>query len=169
METTSKRIVEPKTSGSVSVGQLAPDFRLRGPAGQWVSLADHRGQPVVLVFYPLAFTPICSQELPDLERAREALEALEAVVLGVSVDSWQANEVFARQIGVRFPLLSDFHREVSRAYGVLDEERFTSRRATFVLDRDGVVVHAEVAHDSESRGEVPSLERIRAVLERLRR
>ena len=113
-----------------AAGQRAPEFRLRGPAGQFVALSDSLGQQaVVLIFYPLAFTPICSHELSELEKARPRLEDLGATVMGISVDSWQANEVFARQIGVRYPLLSDFRREVSRAYGVMDEARYTSGRA----------------------------------------
>jgi peroxiredoxin len=157
-------------SAGMAVGQRAPEFRLRGPAGQFVALSDHRGQQaVVVLFYPLAFTPICAHQLPELEAARPRLEELSATVVGISVDSWQANEVFARQIGVRYPLLSDFRREVSRAWGVLDEARFTSGRALFVVDRAGTIVHAEVAGDPDDAAEVPPLDRILGVLEDLAR
>jgi len=153
-----------------AAGERAPDFRLRGPAGQFVALADYRGQQaVILLFYPLAFTPICAHQLPELEAARPRLEELGVTVIGISVDSWQANEVFARQIGVRYPLLSDFRREVCRAFGVFDEARFTSGRALFVIDRRGVVVHAEVAGDPDDASEVPPLERIVGVLEQASR
>jgi len=152
---------------AIAVGQRAPEFRLRGPAGQFVALSDHRGQQAVIVlFYPLAFTPICAHQLPELEAARPRLEELGATVIGISVDSWQANEVFARQIGVRYPLLSDFRREVSRAYGVFDEARYTSGRALFVIDRAGIVVHAEVAGDPDDPAEVPALERILRAIEK---
>ena len=155
---------------ALAVGQLAPEFRLRGPAGQFVALSDYRGeQAVILLFYPLAFTPICSHQLPELEAARPRLEEMGATVIGISVDSWQANEVFARQIGVRYPLLSDFRREVSRAYGVFDEQRHTSGRALFVIDRHGMIVHGEVAGDPDDAGEVPTLDRILRVLEDLAR
>ena len=155
---------------ALAVGQRAPEFRLRGPAGQQVALSEYRNhQAVVLLFYPLAFTPLCSHELPELEAMRPGLEALGATVIGISVDSWQANEVFARQLGVRFPLLSDFRREVSRAYGVLDENRYTSGRALFVIDRDGLVVHAEVAGDAESAAEVPGLSGVVRVIEAMAR
>lgn len=158
------------SAAALTVGQLAPEFRLRGPAGQFVSLSDYRGQQaVILLFYPLAFTPICSHQLPELEAARPRLEEMGATVIGVSVDSWQANEVFARQIGVRYPLLSDFRREVSRAYGVFDEARHTSSRALFVIDRDGRVAHAEVAGDPDDASEVPGLDRILRVLEEIAR
>ena len=155
---------------AIAVGQRAPEFRLRGPAGQFVALSDYRGQQsVIVVFYPLAFTPNCAQQLPEFEVARPRIEGLGGRTLGISVDSWQANEVFARQIGVRFPLLSDFDREVCRAYGVFDEARFTSGRALFVVDRAGNVAHAEVASDPEDASEMPSLDRITRVLERLGR
>ncbi len=150
---------------ALAVGQCAPDFRLRGPAGQFVSLAEHRGhQAVILVFYPLAFTPLCSHQLPELEERRTEIEALGGTVIGISVDSWQANEVFARQIGVRYPLVSDFHRDVSRAYGVLDEKRFTSGRAVFVIDRAGVIVHAQIAGNAEAAADVPEIDTILRVL-----
>lgn len=153
---------------ALTVGQSAPEFRLRGPAGQFVSLAEHRGhQAVVLLFFPLAFTPICSHQLPELEAQRPRIEALGATVIGISVDSWQANEVFARQLGVRYPLVSDFRREVSRAYGVLDERRFTSGRALFVIDRDGVIVHSEVAGDPEAESDVPGIAGALRALEEL--
>lgn len=155
---------------ALAVGQRAPEFRLRGPAGQFVSLSDYRGhQAVVLIFFPLAFTPICSHELPELEAARTQIEALGGTVVGISVDSWQANEAFARQIGVLYPLLSDFRREVCRAYGVLDEARFTSGRAVFVIDRGGVIVHADVAAEPESPAHVPGLPAVIRVLEELAR
>jgi peroxiredoxin len=153
---------------ALAVGQRAPDFRLRGPAGQFVSLAEHRGhQAVILVFFPLAFTALCSHQLPELEERRPEIEALGGTVIGVSVDSWQANEVFARQIGVRYPLLSDFHRDVSRAYGVLDERRFTSGRAVFIIDREGVIAHTEIAGDPEAAGEVPQIDTVLRVLREL--
>ncbi|MEO5616514.1 MAG: redoxin domain-containing protein [Candidatus Eisenbacteria bacterium] len=154
----------------LAVGQRAPEFRLRGPAGQFVALSEYRGQQVVIViFFPLAFTPICAHQLLELEAARSRLEEVGATVIGISVDSWQANEVFARQIEVRCPLLSDFHRDVSRAYGVLDEERFTSGRALFVVDRAGTIVHAEAAGDPDDPTEAPTLARILGVVEGLKR
>ena len=155
---------------AIAVGQRAPEFRLRGPAGQFVALSDYRGkQAVIVIFFPLAFTPNCAQQLPEFEEARPQIETLGGRTLGISVDSWQANEVFARQIGVRYPLLSDFDRGVCRAYGVFDEARFTSGRALFVVDRAGNVAHAEVAGDPEDASEVPSLDRITRVLGRLGR
>jgi peroxiredoxin len=152
-----------------AVGQPAPEFRLKGPAGQFVSLADYRGhQHVVLAFYPLAFTAVCSHQLPELERARPRIEALGAALLGVSVDSWQSNEIFARQLGVQYPLLSDFKREVSRAYGVLDEERFYSVRSVFVIDRDGRVAYRDISPNPGDMAQIPSVDRLIERLESLR-
>ena len=155
---------------ALRAGQRAPDFRLRGPAGQFVSLADYRGnQVVVLAFFPLAFTPICSHQLPELEEARPRLEELGGSVIAISVDSWQANEVFARQLDVKYPLLSDFRREVSKAYGVFDEERFTSGRAVFVIDREGIIVHSDAAQNPDAASEVPELLDILRRLEEMAR
>ncbi|HET7225623.1 MAG TPA: redoxin domain-containing protein [Candidatus Eisenbacteria bacterium] len=143
----------------------APPFTLKGAAGQPVSLADYRGkQNVVIAFYPLAFSPVCSHQLPELEAVRPRIEALDGVLLGVSVDSWYANEAFARRLGVGFQLLSDFFHEASRAYGVFLEARNYSARALFVVDKQGQLAHVEVTPRLD---DVPSEEAVIAVLERL--
>src|SRR4029078_53531 len=99
---------------SLEVGRVAPDFKLRGPGGQPVTLSEYRGKKnVVLVFYPLAFSPVCSNQLPALSHALAAFAALDAVVYGISVDSHHANTAFAKQLRISFPLLSDFHRRTS--------------------------------------------------------
>jgi peroxiredoxin len=153
------------TNAMLTIGQAAPELRLKGPAGQFIGLSDYRGKShVVLVFFPLAFTPVCSHQLPELERSRARLEALGATLLGVSVDSWQSNEVFARHLGIGFPLLSDFKREASRAYGVLDEDRFYSGRAVFLVDRDGQIAYSDISSNPGDMGQIPS---VAALLERL--
>jgi peroxiredoxin len=108
---------------------------------------------VVLVFYPLAFSPVCSHQLPAIQEALPRFEAQGAVVLGVSVDSWYANQAFAEKLGVTFPLLSDFFHEASLAYGVFLPERRTSGRALFVVDREGRIAWTDVA---PTTAEVPS-------------
>src|SRR5439155_2685956 len=101
-----KEIVMPATA-TLEIGQTAPDFKLKGPGGQFVSLSEYLGNKnVVLVFYPLAFSAVCSHQLPAIEKQRPKLEDLDATVLGVSIDSHFANEAFARQLGVGFSLLS---------------------------------------------------------------
>src|SRR3989442_3460368 len=99
---------------SPEIGQVAPDFRLKGPGGQFVTLSEYRGtKNVLLVFYPLAFSPVCSHQLPMIQEELHRLRALGAEVLGISVDSHYANEAFARHLVLTFPLLSDFHRRTS--------------------------------------------------------
>ncbi len=131
---------------SVEVGQQAPDFRLRGPGGQFITLAEYRGKKnVVLVFYPLDFSPVCSHQLPEIERDLPRFEQYDAQVLGISVDSHYAHEVFRRQLGLSFPLLSDLKREVSELYGVLRKEASITQRAVFVIDRQGMVRYKDVS------------------------
>jgi len=146
------------------VGQEAPEFRLRGPGGTFHTLSEHRGHsPVVLVFYPLAFSPVCSHQLPDVQSHLAAFEEAGAIVYGISVDSHHANTAFARSLGLSFPLLSDWRREASRAYGVFLPEANTSGRATFVVGRDGRLVHVDVAEDL-GPDEVPSVEQALAAV-----
>jgi len=122
-----------------------------------VSLSDYRGRKnVILAFFPLAFSPLCTHQLPTVQREGPRFDAFDAVVLGVSVDSHHANEAFARKLNLSFPLLSDWKREVSTAYGVLDLERGYSRRALFVIDKHGRVVHKDVSADSGDLELVPS-------------
>lgn len=139
------------------VGDPAPDFRLKGPGGQFVTLSEFRGRrPVVLIFYPLAFSPVCSHQLPAVQSDLERFEQLGAAVFGISVDSHWANEAFARSLGLSFPLLSDFKREAMAAYGVLLEQAGISGRALFVVDRDGRIAHAEVSASPGDIAQIPS-------------
>ena len=129
-----------------AIGQMAPDFKLKGPGGQFVTLSEYRGQqPVVLVFYPLAFSPVCSHQLPMIEKDLGRFTALGAAVLGISVDSHWANTAFARELGLSFPLLSDWTKETSAAYGLLIEASGHSGRALFVIDREGRVAWQDIS------------------------
>lgn len=148
-------------------GQMAPDFRLRGPGGAFYTLSEHLGHnPVVLVFFPLAFSPICSHQLPDLEKRSAEFENVGAVVYGISVDNYYSNAAFARSLGLSFPLLSDWKHEVSKAYGVFLPEAGFSGRATFVVGKDGRILWREVADDLDAMEQVPSPERALAALVR---
>jgi peroxiredoxin len=152
-------------TAALEVGQAAPDFRLRGPGGQLVSLSEYRGRKhVVVVFFPLAFSPTCSHQLPDIEKDLRRLEALDAVVLGVSVDNHYANEAFARSLRLSFPLLSDFDHATSLAWGVLIPEKRYSERAVFIVDKQGRIAYRDVAPTPD---EIPSSAPVLAVLERL--
>jgi peroxiredoxin len=144
---------------------MAPEFRLRGPGGQFVTLSEYRGrQHVVLAFFPLAFSPTCSHQLPMIEQAMGRFAGLGAAVLGISVDSHYANTAFAERLGLSFPLLSDFHRETSAAYGVLIESSGHSGRAVFVVDRQGRIAYRDL---SPTPREIPDQEALLRALEGL--
>jgi len=138
---------------SVTVGQVAPDFTLVSQAGEKVTLSDFRGRKVVLVFYPFAFSPLCTSEMCDLRDRRGEFDD-DTVLLGVSVDTKYALRVFAEQEGLGFDLLSDFwpHGAVAQEYGVfLPDAGGKATRATFVIDREGVVRWAIINGPGEPR------------------
>lgn len=148
-----------------AVGEIAPDFNLRGPGGSRVTLSEFRGvRPVVVAFFPLAFSPVCSHQLPALQKQLPRLRALGAEVLGVSVDSHYANTEFARRLGLDFPLLSDWDHAASEAYGVYLPQRRYSNRALFLVDRDGRVAHADVMPDPD---DIPDNDPLIQALERI--
>jgi peroxiredoxin len=123
----------------IAVGTPAPDFTLPSTAGEQVSLSALRGKRVLLAFFPAAFTGTCTAEMCEFTSDFAEYTSRNAVVLPISVDQVPSLKVFAEQEKVTVPLLSDSRREVSRAYGVLDEEKFWSRRAYVLIDENGVV------------------------------
>lgn len=128
---------------SPEIGQPAPDFTLKDQNGNDVSLSDFRGKKAVaLVFYPFTFTGVCEGELCQLRDDYSQFEQAGVQVLAVSCDSRHAQRVWAEQQGYNFPVLSDFwpHGAVARAYGVFNEELGCAIRATFVIDKNGVVI-----------------------------
>ncbi|MBG0830641.1 peroxiredoxin [Planomonospora sp. ID67723] len=137
----------------VEVGSPAPDFELRDQHGAPVRLSDHRGDRIVLVFYPLAFSGVCHGELSALRD--ELLPGLpqDVRVLTVSVDSVFVQRAWADREGYGFPMLSDFwpHGQVARTYGVFDDEKGVARRGTFVIDGEGVVRWRVVNPPSQAR------------------
>jgi peroxiredoxin len=154
------------TMTAPDVGQLAPDFKLKGSDGQFVTLSEYRGKrPVVLAFYPLAFSPVCSHQLPAIERDLRQIQGFGAEILGISVDSHYANAEFARKLQLSFPLLSDFKREASVAYGMLLDTGY-SGRALFVVGRDGRIAYRDIA---PTTAEVPSNADLLRALESLPR
>lgn len=147
------------------IGQTAPDFNLKGPGGPRVSLSEYRGdRHVLLVFYPFAFSPVCSHQLPAIQAELPRLEELGATVMGISVDSHWSNSAFARHLGLSFPLLSDWDREASKAYGVLFSPAGFSHRALFLVDRQGRLVHKSILEDLD---EIPELENVIRALKKL--
>ncbi|MFD8256912.1 peroxiredoxin [Streptomyces werraensis] len=127
---------------TIPVGAQAPDFELKDNHGAAVRLSDFRRRKnVVLLFYPFAFTGVCTGELSEIRDRLEQFAERDAEVLAVSNDSIHTLRVFGEQEDLPFPLLSDFwpHGNVSRAYGVFDEDKGCAVRGTFVIDRQGVV------------------------------
>lgn len=127
---------------TIPVGAQAPEFELKDNHGAPVRLSDFRGhRNVVLLFYPFAFTGVCTGELSEIRDRLEQFAERDAEVLAVSNDSIHTLRVFGEQEDLPFPLLSDFwpHGNVSRAYGVFDEDKGCAVRGTFVIDRQGVV------------------------------
>lgn len=137
---------------SVTIGQPAPDFTLVNQRGEQVSLESLRGRKVVLVFYPFAFSSICTDEWCDLRDRRGDFDD-DTVLLGISVDTKHALRVFAEQEGLGFDLLSDFwpHGEVAQAYDVFLPERGMATRGTFVIDREGILRWAQVNGPGDAR------------------
>ena len=128
------------------VGEMAPDFALDSTAGTKVRLSEHRDQRnVLLAFFPLAFTSTCTAEVCEFSNDFDRYAGANVAVLPISVDSVPTLKEFKAKHGIRVDMLSDFRREVSRLYGVLDEERFFARRAYVLIDRRGLVrwLHVE--------------------------
>jgi peroxiredoxin len=146
----------PPPPPSVKVGQMAPDFTANYFAmvdgkrqNKPVKLSDYKGQKnVVLAFFPAAFSPGCTSEMAKYQESSGQFNSNNTVILGMSVDSAWANQAFAEKLGVQFPILSDAKRDISRAYGVFDENAVISRRTTFVIDRQGTVQKIFMAQEA---------------------
>jgi peroxiredoxin len=122
-----------------SVGAPAPDFTLTSTSGQPVTLSGLRGRNVLLAFFPLAFTSTCTAELCAMSEDFDKFQSANTIVLPISVDSVPTLKEFKAKEKITVDLLSDFKRDVSRLYGVLNEERYFSNRAYVLIDRSGVV------------------------------
>lgn len=120
-------------------GAPAPDFTLPSTSGGSVTLSELRGRNVLLAFFPAAFTRVCTDEVCALSEDGERFSGAGAVVLPISVDNVPSLREFKVKEGLQLDLLSDLRREVSRSFGVLDEERFVAKRAYVLIDRAGVV------------------------------
>lgn len=146
---------------SVDVGSTAPDFTLPDQDRKLVTLSALRGRPVVLAFFPAAFSSTCTQELCTLRDGLIRLNQASAAVFGVSVDSFFALKAFREREKLSFPLLSDFNKEAIASYGVVNPDMIglhgIAKRAVFVLDGAGVVVYREVLEDARHE---PDYERV---------
>ena len=148
----------------IEPGAEAPDFSLPDQDGKTVSLADLKGQTSVLVFYPMDWSPICTDQLNVYQEVLGELEQKGAHLYGVSVDSAFSHKAFQQHLGISFPLLADFHPkgEVSKAYGVYIEERGHNQRALVMIGPDGTVVWS---HQSPTPLEIPGANLIFDALE----
>lgn len=144
---------------------IAPDFTLKNTEGQDVSLSDFKGKPVLLLFFPLAFSSVCTAELCGVRDNFRQYEQSDAQVLGISVDSFFALKEFKQAQELNFPLLSDFNKETAEAYGCLYDEFYgmkgVSKRAAFVVDEQGRIKYAEVL---DKASDLPDFKAIQKVL-----
>ena len=151
---------------SLQTGSAAPQFTLFNTEKKEVSLADFKGKKVILHFFPLAFTSVCTEQLCTMRDNFGYYEGLNAIVLGVSVDSLFTLGKFKEENNYQFDLLSDFNKEVSAAYGALYDDfafgmKGVSKRAAFVIDEEQKIIYAEVL---ESAGDLPNFEAIDAAV-----
>ena len=139
---------------SLDVGRPAPDFTLMNQDRQPVTLSALRGHPVVLAFFPAAFSSVCTKELCTFRDQLAALNAAKAMVLGISVDTFFTLKAFQSDQGLTFPLLSDFNKDVIRLYDVYNPDMIglkgIAKRAVFVVDGEGVIRYREVLEDARN-------------------
>lgn len=157
------------TKNHMTTGQKAPDFTLFSSDKQPVSLSDYAGKNLIVLFYPLAFTSVCTAELCEMRDNIGAYQNLNAEVVAISVDSPFTLAKFKEEQQLNFPLLSDFNKEVSAAYGSLYDTfvfgmKGVSKRSAFVIDGQGVIQYTEVL---DNAGEVPNFEKVRETLTNL--
>jgi peroxiredoxin len=153
----------------VEIGQEAPSFTLFDTDKKSISLSDYRGQNVLLLFFPLAFTSVCTAELCSVRDNIKMYEEAAAQPIGISVDSLYTLARYKDEQNLNFPLLSDFNKEVSETYGALYETfgygmKGVTKRAAFIIDGEGIVQYAEVL---ENAGLQPDFENIKQTLTRL--
>ena len=154
---------------NVEIGQEAPDFSLYNTEKNKVSLSDHRGKNVVLLFFPLAFSGGCTKELCTVRDGIETYAKLNAEIIGISVDSLFTLGRFKADSNLPFDLLSDFNKEVSANYGCLSDTfafnmRGVGKRSVFVVDKEGIVRHIEIL---DNPGDMPSFDGIEEALKSL--
>ena len=150
---------------AADVGSKAPDFTLTNQDRQPVTLGEQRGRPVVLAFFPAAFSSVCQKELCTFRDSMARLGEAKAQVFGISVDTFFTLKAFHDQQKFTFPLLSDFNKQAIRDYGVFNEDMIglkgIAKRAVFVIDKDGVVRHREVLEDARNE---PDYEKVFSAL-----
>jgi glutaredoxin-dependent peroxiredoxin len=153
----------------IITGQAAPDFTLYNSEKQKVTLSALQGQNVLLLFFPLAFTSVCTAELCTVRDNMSWYNSINATVMGISVDALHSLRKYKEDQQFSFTLLSDFNKDVSRAYGSIYEMfgynmKGVSKRSAFVIDKEGIVRYAEVLENAD---QVPDFLKINQVLETL--
>ncbi len=151
---------------SIQIGQPAPDFSLFDSEKNKVNLSDFKGKNVLLLFFPQAFTGVCTKELCSIRDDIGRYSNAAAAVLGISVDSVFTLGKFKEDQNFNFPLLSDFNKEVSRLYGAIYEDwildmKGVSKRSAFIIDKEGKMQYAEIL---ENAGDLPNFEEINKTL-----
>ncbi len=150
-----KRIVQkPEVEEPLASGTVAPGFSLMASTGDMVSLGDFVGRPVILVFFPAAWSPVCGDQLTLYNEIVPLFEEYNAQVLAISVDGVWCHRAFAENRNIRFPLLTDFHPKgvVAQAYGVYDRDKGLSQRALFVVDGEGLVYWSHISPSNVNPG-----------------
>jgi peroxiredoxin len=153
----------------LKIGDKAPDFTLFDSDKKEVKLSELRGSNVVILFFPLAFTSTCTKELCSVRDDISSYENMKAKVLAISIDTPHSLARYKEEQNLNMPLLSDFNKEVSAAYGSQYEEfvlgmRGVAKRSAFVIDKDGIIRYAEVL---ENAGQIPDLEAVKSTLSHL--
>ena len=151
---------------SLTIGQQAPDFNLHDTEKKIVTLFEQKGSNILLLFFPLAFTSVCTKELCSVRDNITAYNNVNAKVFAISVDSPQTLARFKEEQHLNFTLLSDFNKEASEAYGCSYDAfigwmKGVSKRSAFIIDKQGVIQYAEVL---ENAGGLPDFEKINATL-----
>ena len=154
---------------TLAAGQKAPAFTLHDTEKKEISLNDQQGKNLLLLFFPLAFTGVCTAELCSIRDNIALYNNANATVFGISVDSPQTLGKFKAEQGLNFSLLSDFNKEASAAYGCIYDSfgwmKGVSKRSAFVIDKEGVIQYAEVL---ENAGEQPNFTAIQGILSGLK-
>jgi len=153
---------------AATVGEKAPEFKLLNDKREEVTLSSQKGHPVVLAFFPAAFTGVCTKELCTFRDSMAKLNNAHAQVYGISVDTTFVLAEFKKQQNLNFPLLSDFNKEVIQAYGAFNPDMIgmkgIAKRSTFVIDKDGIVRHAEILEDARNE---PNYDKVFETLSKL--
>ena len=139
---------------AATVGQKAPDFKLMNENREEVTLSSQKGHPVVLAFFPAAFSGVCTKELCTFRDSMAKLNSAKAQVYGISVDTFFTLAAFKKDQKLNFPLLSDFNKDVIAKYGVVNPDMIglknIAKRSVFVIDKSGVIRHREVLEDARN-------------------